>query len=159
MTARNRHPASRSQTIQVWSYNQTRAAWPYLRSVLHSLREHRLEAVRQRLTVRRLSGRPGRPDRSAIVALTEARAASRQAEERHAEAEAELLTLDVHCLDPIRGVALVPFAREDRLAWFVCELFDEEPIRSWRYHTDQPETRRSLAEVLQASAPQSDLVV
>lgn len=159
MNTSDRQPGRTSQTIQVWTWEQTRAALPYLGSVMRSLREHYLEQTRQRLAARRLADRPGRPDRASIIALQDALAAARHAEERFREAEAELHALDVYCIDPVGGLALVPFAREDRLAWFIYELFEDEPVRFWRYHNDKPEARRPVGEILGDEASRPDVVV
>ena len=56
----------------------------------------------------------------------------------------ELAELDVQPLDPGQGTAPVPFVHDDQLAWYVFDLFDSQPIRSWRYQSDPDETRRKL---------------
>jgi hypothetical protein len=126
---------------------------------MRSLREYRLEAQQHRLITHRLTNQPGRPDRAAILAQSAAVQAAEQAEEHFHEALDELHTLDVYCLDPVAGLALIPFAKENRLAWFVFDLFDEsDPIRFWRYHQDPLETRRPIAEAL-AGPPENWMVV
>ena len=55
----------------------------------------------------------------------------------------------MHPHDPGRGVALVPFLQDNQPAWYVFDLFDSQPIRSWRYQSDPEATRRPL------TAPQS----
>ena len=47
--------------------------------------------------------------------------------------------------DPIKGQALIPFAQEDQLAWYIFDLFDGNSLHFWRYHKDPLETRRPLA--------------
>ena len=42
-----------------------------------------------------------------------------------------------------------PFIQGDQPAWYVFDLFDNQPIRSWRYQSDPDQTRRALV------APQS----
>ncbi len=76
---------------------------------------------------------------------------ARAAEDRLDEALEELHTLDTYCVDPVAGLALIPFAEHDRLAWFIYDLFDEQPLRTWRYHTDPLEKRRSVSELLEAA--------
>jgi hypothetical protein len=126
---------------------------------MRSLREHSLEAQQLRLRARRLTERPGRPDRAGILAHTAVADAAREAEERFHEALDELHTLDIYCLNPGAGLALIPFAREERLAWFVFDLFDpSDPIRFWRYHQDSLETRRPIAEALTGSGEGTTLV-
>jgi Uncharacterized conserved protein (DUF2203) len=148
----------RRPTIQPWTYEQARGVLPYLRSIVASLREHRLEALSHHLRARRLQDKPGRPDRSEIIAIESARRAAREADARFHDALEELHTLDVYCLDPVRGEALVPFVHDNQLAWYIFDLFDDEPFRFWRYHSDPLDTRRPLAET-QEGASDTPLVV
>ena len=148
-----------SESIQVWTYEQARRVLPYVASIMRSLREHCLEAQHYHLSARRLTERLGRPDRTAILAHTDLVQAAKEAEERFHEALDELHTLDIYCLNPVAGLALIPFARDDRLAWFVFDLYDrDDPIRFWRYHQDSLETRRPIAEALAGPAEGSTLV-
>src|SRR5437764_14017029 len=60
---RNHNREKKEQrVIRVWEYEQARAALPYLASVMRSVRECRLEAVRLKLAARKLAGLPGWPD-------------------------------------------------------------------------------------------------
>jgi hypothetical protein len=157
---RNRNGSrKRQQTIQVWTYDQARRVLPYVASIMRSLREHGLEAQQQQRTAHRLAERPGRPNRTAILAHAAAVQGANEAEERFHQALDELHTLDVYCLDPVAGLALIPFAIEKRLAWFVFDLFDEnDPLRSWRYHQDPLETRRPIAETLAGPSENRNVV-
>lgn len=139
----------RRQTLQVWSFARAKAALPYLSSVLTSLREHRLRARRHQVAARRLDQKPGRPGRDTLIAAEEHRREARSANERFQEALEELEALDVYCLDPVRGQALVPFVHDNQLAWYVYDQFDPEPFRTWRYHSDPLDTRRPIAEAQQ----------
>jgi hypothetical protein len=140
----------RRQTLQVWSLSQARAALPYLTSIVGSLREHRLEAQTQQRRADQLAARPGRPDRSSLIALEETRAAAQKALERFDNALHELHSLDIYCLDPIQGTALVPFVQDKQLAWFVYDLFAPEALSAWRFHDDPLEMRRPLEELEKA---------
>jgi hypothetical protein len=136
------------ETIQVWTYDQARRVLPYVASIMRSLREYRLEAQQQDRIARRLATRPGRADRKAIMAHAAAEQGASEAQDRFHEALDELHTLDIYCLDPVAGLALIPFAIENQLGWFVFDLFDPgDPIRFWRYHQDPLDTRRPIAEV------------
>jgi len=137
------------KTLRVWTYDETRAASPYIASILRSIRERRLEAVRQHRAVDELAKAPGRPDRHAILALESARAEAERADEGLNEALHELLAMDVYCVDPVQGQGLVPFVQDDQLAWFVFDLFDADPLRFWRFHTDSLETRRPIAQIVE----------
>jgi hypothetical protein len=148
MKPNHRRSRRRPQTLQAWSYRQAIGVVPYLRSLMSSLREHRLDLSRHQLRARRLARQPGRPDRSTIIAREEALKQGQLAADRFQEALEELGVLDIYCLDPIEGLALVPFARDDELAWFIFDLHDVVPFRFWRYHKDPLETRRPITEVL-----------
>jgi hypothetical protein len=137
----------RRQQLRIWTHSEALAATPYITSILRSLREHHLEAQSQHRHVRRIEERPGRLDRTAHIAREDAARAAAQAENRFQQALDELQALDIYCLDPLQGLALIPFVHDDQLAWFVFDLFDEEPLRSWRYHSDSLESRRSLKDL------------
>jgi hypothetical protein len=140
---RNRNSEKRRrQVIQVWTYEQALRVLPYVASIMRSLREHRLDAQQAARETNRLKDRPGRPNRTALIAQEDAERRGRTSEQLFQEALDELHTLDIYCLDPTRGLALIPFARENQLAWFVYDLFDKEPLRYWRYHQDPLEARR-----------------
>jgi hypothetical protein len=149
---RNKSTKSRRQVIPVWTYEQARKASPYLASILRSVREHQIDAQRHDFAAKRLANAPGRPDRKSLIAHADATRDSGRAQDRVAEALGELDDLGIECLDPIRGIALVPFANEKQLAWFVYDLFDDEPLRHWRYHKDPLETRRPIETIEETSA-------
>jgi hypothetical protein len=137
----------RQKTILLWTFPQARAAATYLGSVLRSIRETWLEAVRKEIYSERLAAKPGRSDRKRIMDEQQASTEARLAYERYQEAREELEGLGIACLDPNQGMAWIPFSHENQLAWFVFDLFDNEPIRFWRYQTDPLETRRPVAEI------------
>jgi hypothetical protein len=148
---RNQNEAKRRrQTLQVWSLAQAQAALPYVGSVMRSLREHRLQAQAQQSRAVKLARRPGRPGRSTIIALEEAKAAAAKAHDAFETALHELHALDIYCLDPNQGLALIPFVHDKQLAWYVFDLFEADPPRFWRFHTDPLEKRRPLAELEKA---------
>jgi hypothetical protein len=132
------------QTIQVWTYEQARAALPYIASVVRSLREHALEALAQHRLGQRIADRPGRPRRDDLIAQQEAQELARRANERFLEAAEELQELDVYSLDPLQGLALVPFVHNKELAWYIFDLHDSQPFRFWRFQSDPEDTRRPV---------------
>ena len=148
----------RRRILKLWTHAQAQSALPYIASVVRSIREDRMEAQQHHLTFQRLARRPGRPDRSALIAQEEARRDAERADEHFQKAVRELHAIDVYCLDPIQGQALIPFAYGNQLAWFVFDLFDAEPLRFWRYHGDSYETRRPLAEMEPGSGGESMVV-
>ncbi len=63
--------------------------------------------------------------------------------------------IDVYLLDPVRGVAFVPFQKEEELAWFVFDLFDCDDLKTWRFHQDPLEMRRPIAELDAPAKPKA----
>lgn len=143
------------QVIPIWSYAQAQSAVPYIASIMRSLREHRLTAQSQQVQAVRIAAQPGRPDRTAMIAHQEALRAVGRAEDCYEEALQELQGLGIYCQAPIRGLALLPFVHEQLLAWFVFDLFADEPLVCWRYHSDTVETQRPMHEVKDGTAPAS----
>jgi hypothetical protein len=111
---------------------------------LRSLREHQLDAVRHGRTAHRLAARPGRLKREELIASEDALREAGRARDLFAEAQRELRRLGVFCPDANRGVALVPFIHDQRLAWYVVDLFDPEALSFWRFHEDPEDTRRPI---------------
>lgn len=133
-----------SHTLRLWAFEDAQAAVPYISSVVRSIREHHLEILAKRREIQALVGREGRPDRKALIAEQDLRRDLQRAEQEYQLAMEELQELDVQPLDPAQGTALVPFVHDEQLAWYVFDLFDAQPIRSWRYQSDPDETRRKL---------------
>ncbi len=139
----------RRRQIRVWTLTQARAVVPYLSSVARSLREHRLDAATHHLAAERLARRPGRPDRATLTARTDAARAADEADARYDAALEELHALDIYPLDPVAGQFLIPFVHGEDLAWYVFDLFNAEPLQSWRFQSDPLDTRRTVAELEQ----------
>ncbi len=128
----------------LWTYAEAVNALPYLRALVRSLREHWLELQQARLRARRLDARTGRSDRQALILREEVGRELEMAQEHWEEVVGELTALDVYLDDPARGLALIPFAQGDVLAWYVFDLFAPLALVGWRFDTDSPDTRRSL---------------
>jgi hypothetical protein len=114
---------------------------------MQSLRDHQLDAQSAELRAQRLADRPGQPNRDALLAQQNWLDEGSSARTRADEALEELNRLDAFCLDPINGLALVPFVHEEQLAWFIIDLFADDMLSAWRYHEDPLETRRPIGEV------------
>lgn len=144
MTPTPRRTRPGRPSLRVWTFDQATSAVPYLSSIVRSLREHGLnmQSLRRRITL--LDNRPGRADRRILIDLQEARRDLLRVEQEYTASLDELLALDIQPLDLTRGQVLVPFIHDDQLAWYIFDLFDREPICSWRYQTDPEETRRQL---------------
>jgi hypothetical protein len=156
MKAHRSNSRKSQRTIRLWTLDRAQQAVPYMTSILQSLREHHLEQAAAERRVQRLDARPGRLDRSALIARDEAVRRAAAARDRFDAALRELDALDVFCLDPVQGEAAVPFQHGERLAWFLLDLFAETPLQAWRYHEDAPGLQRPLAELEDrpADAPQ-----
>jgi hypothetical protein len=135
--------------LRVWTYPQAEKALPYITSIMGSVREHWLDAQGQQVRLKRLTGKPGRPDRTAILAREEASHEGHLALDRLHDALEELRRIEVFCIDPQHGLGVIPFVHDERLAWLIYDLFDKENYRQWRYHDDPPEKRRPIAEALE----------
>ena len=149
---RDKKDTGREKAVQIWTYPQALAAVPYIASVMRSLRETWLEARSLERRLKLLAERPGRPNRTALVAQAEAVRAAARAEQAHDDAAQELRDVGILCIDPHRGEALLPCVHQHMLAWIVFDLFAEPPLRSWRYHSDPAETERPITELVAHAA-------
>jgi len=136
------------EAVRFWTYEEVRKASPYIASVLRSIREHQLEGQSHERRALTLAGRPGRQTRTDMIAHTEEVRAAAKACDQLGDALDELHSLDVFCIDPVRGEAIIPFVHEEKPAWFTYDLFAEETPVSWRYHDDPEETHRPIGEAL-----------
>jgi hypothetical protein len=148
MSRQPRKTRKRPEPVRFWTYDQAQAAVPYIASILRSIREHNLDLAAAERRIRVLDGRPGRPDRTTLIALHDAKQEADRISTQLEHALDELDDLDATCIDPLHGLALLPFLHDDQLAWYVFDLFDREPLRFWRYQTDPLETRRPIREVV-----------
>src|SRR5215831_7435580 len=119
----------RKRTIRVWTLDEATAAVPYIASIVGSLRDHWLDSVAKHQMSDRLESLPGRPDRNLLIAKSEAIREADEADNRYLAARDELTALDIYCIEPTRGEALVGFLKDNQLAWFVFDLFDSKPFR------------------------------
>ena len=129
MTSKSRPTGRRRRFIGVMTYAQARAVLPYVASIMSSLREHRLDALRHHLAAKRLAAKPGRPRRDTLLAQEEAAGAAQRADAEYQETLAELESLGIRCLDPIAGLAIFTVDQGKSLAEYVYDLFDSQPLR------------------------------
>ena len=142
---KNRKKRSKSmRVLNLWTRSDASKAVPYLRSVTGSLREHYLDVLRTQRTIDRAEHdeTPNRRDR--IIAKEKQNDERQRAQTKFDEALDELNHVDVFLLDPVKGTALIPFRKEDDLAWFVFDHFAPSGLIGWRHHTDPMEECRSL---------------
>jgi hypothetical protein len=133
-----------SATPRLWTYEAALSAVPYLRAVVRSLREHWLHVQSVRRQIQRLDSRPCRPDRQVLIDQTANVEELEQAVIRLEETFDELKAIDVYCVDPVNGLALIPFGNGDELAWYMFDLFSPQGLEAWRFHGDPLEMRRPL---------------
>jgi hypothetical protein len=139
--------------LHLWTYEAALRAAPYLRAVVRSLREHWLQLQTVRRQIQRLDSRPGRPDRQTLIRRAVAVKELDQAAVKLEETFNELKAIDVYCLDPAQGLALIPFGKGDELAWYVFDLFSPQGLEAWRFHDDPLETRRPLEQNADSELP------
>jgi hypothetical protein len=142
-----------SAAQHLWSYEAALRAVPYLRAVVRSLREHWLRVQSVRRQIQRLDARPGRPDRQTLIRRTLAVKELDQAEIELEETFEELKAIDVYGIDPAKGLALLPFGKDNQLAWYVFDLFAPQGVEAWRFHGDPLERRRPLEHSADSELP------
>lgn len=153
MKRRHRNKKRPMRMIRLWTHTEAEKALPYLRSVVGSLREHWLTAQCSKRTASLLDARPGASKRERILATQRAREDGDRAEMHFQDALAELSSLDVFLIDPVRGLALIPFRKDEDLAWFIYDQFEQNGLVGWRMHEDPLEQRRPLALLDESVAP------
>jgi len=131
--------------MRLWKYPEALKARPYLQRVLGSLRDDWLQLQQHQLDESRLAEK--KANRTNLIGLEEARKESHRASERFRDSLRELRKIDVFLLDPVQGIAFIPFQREEELAWMVYDRFDENGLIGWRLHSDPIEQRRPIGEI------------
>lgn len=153
-----KNPEPQGQAFPVWTYEQAQRAVPYISSILNSIRERYLETAAHQRRAKQLADQPGRPDRYQLITQQNATKDAGMHEEQLLEALQELTSLNIHCVDPVEGFAMIPFVKGDQLAWFVFELHAEDRLTAWRFHNDNLEERRPLDEIRDEPMPSSIVV-
>jgi hypothetical protein len=153
MRKQSDHQPEPSAAQHLWTYDAALKAVPYLRAVVRSLREQWLQLQSIRREIQRLDSRPGRPDRQTLIRRAVVVQELDHADIQLEETFDELKAIDVYCLDPAQGLALIPFGKGDELAWYVFDLFAPQGLEAWRFHGDPLETRRPLEQNASAVGP------
>jgi len=150
--------------LRLWALPDVYKAVPYIRSLMQSLRDGWLELRQAQESVERAKARPGRPNRDTLIQMEESQRDVERAEAGLQDIVTDMMALSAYCVDPVAGLAVIPFLRGQELAWYVFDLFDEQGIIAWRLYSDPLEMRRPLAELEQApqvpdaSVPESVLL-
>jgi Uncharacterized conserved protein (DUF2203) len=141
---KSRRRSKRLRILHLWTLGEVQKAVPYLRSVIGSLREHCIDALN---TERRLDlaakSHPS-PQRTQLVTRQELQDERSRSERKFDDALEELNRINVYLLDAVKGLALIPFRKENDLAWFVFDLFTSRGLIGWRYDNDPIEECRPL---------------
>ena len=96
---------------------------------MRSLREHRLDFLRHRLSAQRLAGKPGRSGRDTLLAQEEAAREQGRADAEYQKTLAELNSLGIRCLDSVAGLAIFTVYQDGYQREYVYDLFDSQPLR------------------------------
>jgi hypothetical protein len=118
-----------SAPLHLWTYDAAVRALPYIRTVVRSLREHWVNYNSACRLIQRLDSRPGRPDRQTLYRRETAAQELSDANSRLLEAFDELQAIDVFCLDPVHGRALIPFDKGAAITWYVFDLFAPQSLQ------------------------------
>jgi hypothetical protein len=141
---KRREQSNPLHVFHLWDWREVTKAIPYLHSVIDSLREHWLELRHCDRLLERSSRRKEPRKRLEILEETDRAADRARAQTEFEDALAELNRVDAYLLDPAKGLALIPFRKEDDLAWYVFDHFTPRGVIGWRYHSDPIEECRPL---------------
>jgi hypothetical protein len=134
---KRRHERSeRMRAVRLWDWSDATKAVPYLRSVIASLREHWLEVLNADHRLRALDKKKGPARRERLLEVKASQDERERAHVKFDDALEELNSVDVYLLDPVQGLALIPFRKEDDLAWYVFDCFADDGLIGWRYEHD-----------------------
>lgn len=141
---KRRERSGRMRVMHLWDWSEATKAVPYLHSVIGSLREHWLEVLTAKRQLDKSSTRKAPAKRQQLVEENMRRDEAQRAQDRFEDALEELNRIDVFLIDPVCGLGLIPFRKEDDLAWYVFDHFAPRGVVGWRYHDDPIEECRPL---------------
>ena len=140
-----RKRSKRMKVLHLWSWSEAMKAVPYLHSIVGSLREHWLDVLNAQRKLD-LADRLKKPaKRQQILEREMLEDDLERGQEKFNDALHELNGIDVFLLEPVRGLALIPFRKEDDLAWYVFDHFAPPGVVGWRYHNDAIEECKPLS--------------
>jgi len=150
-----RERSKRMRALRLWSWSEVTKAVAYLHSVIGSLREHWLEVLRAQRQIDLASKQNSPANRQQIIDEASRADERQRAQTKFDDALEELNGIDVFLLDPVKGSALIPFRKEDDLAWYVFDHFAKPGVIGWRYHQDPIEECRPLETPVEATIDDS----
>ena len=139
-----RKRSKRARTIRLWKKTEAFKAVPYLRSIIGSLREHWLEVLTAERQIDLATQLKKPVKRQQLLEQEKQGDELHRAREKFNDALDELNRLDVFLLEPVRGLALMPFRKQDDLAWYIVDQFAPSGLIGWRKNDDPIEECRPL---------------
>lgn len=133
------------QIMRLWDRGDADKAVPYLRSLVGSLRENWLEMLSLKRRFALAADKKSGATRQQLLNAEKQADDLQRAQTRFDDALNELTQIDVFLLEPVRGLALIPFRQIDDLAWYVYDLFAKSGLIGWRLHNDPMEACRPLS--------------
>jgi hypothetical protein len=152
MKPRRERSKKRMRVMNLWNWSDVAKAVPYLHSIVGSLREHWLDVLSVQNKIDKAAALKGLPKRQQLIEEKVHQDERHTAQTKFEDALEELNQIDVFLLDPVRGLAMVPFRKEEDLAWYVFDHFTPAGVIGWRLHNDPIEKCRPL-ELIPDAAP------
>lgn len=162
MKPRRDRSDNRMRVMNLWIWSDVVKAIPYLHSVVGSLREHWLDVLTAQKDLDKSAAREGLANRQQLLDDKALESDRVRAQEKFDDAIEELTKIDVFLLDPVRGLALIPFRKEDDLGWYIFDHFAKRGVIGWRLHDDPIDRCRplDLTEVVpEGATPNADAVI
>jgi hypothetical protein len=133
---RRKARSKRMQITQLWARSDAVKAIPYLRSIIASLRENYLEVLNAERRLDLANQKQSAPKRQQILDRETHEDDARRARAKFNDGLEELSRIGVFLLEPVHGIALIPFRKGDDLAWYVFDQFAVSGLIGWRTHSD-----------------------
>jgi Uncharacterized conserved protein (DUF2203) len=149
---RRRERSRPMQVMHLWDRSEVTKAVPYLRSVIGSLREHWLEMINAERRLHRSANDKAPFRRHQIIEKEKHQAERQRARDQFDDALEELIGVDVFLTDPVRGLAVIPFRKDDDVAWYCYDQFAKRGLVGWRYPNDPDEGFRPLSTLKEENA-------
>jgi hypothetical protein len=146
-----RDRSKRMHVMHLWTWSEVAKAVPYLRSITGSLREHWLDMLHAQRDIDRAAKLQLRPKTQQLLQNQHRLDERERARGKFDEALAELHGLEAYLVDPVQGTAIMPFRKEDELAWYVFDHFAPPGVIGWRYQKDPEGEYRPLNVLKDAS--------
>lgn len=139
-----RERSKRMRVMHLWTWSEVAKAVPYLHSIIGSLREHWIDVLNVQRNIDKAAAQHGPAKRQHIIDMQAHQDDRHRAQTKFDDALEELNQMEVFLLDPVRGLALIPFRKGDDLAWYVFDHFTPRGVIGWRFHNDPIDECRPL---------------